>query len=152
MRDGRLDECVTFTRTVTVPAGMDYAPPPLSHDLFGDGVTYVPRTCEEQFASRVVLATCEMHISRADALAARREHDAGPDAPPPAPEGVDGFADIISRNYDFGAALDSDERMSECISGGGRWDAIPDGSLEYAAARAEFHAREAERALGRRRR
>jgi hypothetical protein len=121
MKHDVLDDCIDFTVSVEQPLGAtpEWAfkdAPDLRAEL-GKFGTQIRRSCTEQFADRLVLATC-IAITKRDGQELQ----------------------LVERYYDPATVGMEDLYMQECLRLGGTWEAIATDSPEFrkAAARARL--------------
>ncbi len=122
MKHDALDDCIDFTVRVEQPHGvaLDWATkdaPELRAQLTKFG-TEIRKPCSEQFADRLVLATC-IAITKRDGQELQ----------------------LVERFYNPATVGMEDLYMQECLRLGGTWEAIAKDSPEFrkAEARAKLH-------------
>jgi hypothetical protein len=134
--DDELDECVSTVVQARAPADSEGDLQGSVEEVVGgltaEGAIRLPVSCDEQFGGRTVLASCAITSV---------SHDAG--------EHVSEVSVAITATYfRFESALDSDGYERDCLTGGGRWSEVAEGTPEYARAELDAISR---RVRGRRR-
>lgn len=126
----QLSECVEME--VRLPAGRD--PEPIRAAITPaptDGVSVLPRPCSQQFADRLVLASCTTTTNTPTKTGATITH-------------------VTRRSWYTGAVMANDREMRECMGAGGTWDAADRRRPEVEAARLQHQVDELQRRHGRR--